>query len=43
MAAHWEQLARDRVDLIRQHPELAIDGEQDEEARHVAGRRPAPR
>jgi hypothetical protein len=27
MAAHWEQLARDRDDLIRRHPELAVNGE----------------
>ena len=25
MAAHWEQLARDRSELIRLHPELAHD------------------
>lgn len=32
MAAHWDQLARDRAELIRKHPELASDGERDEEA-----------
>jgi DNA mismatch repair ATPase MutS len=30
MAAHWEQLARDRIELIRKHPELAVDGEREE-------------
>jgi hypothetical protein len=42
MAAHWDQLAADRVDLIRQHPELAVEGEHDEEARHVTSRGRAP-
>ena len=32
MAAHWDQLARDRTDLIQKHPELAISGEHEEEA-----------
>ena len=27
MAAHWEQLAIDRTELIRKHPELATDSE----------------
>jgi hypothetical protein len=31
MAAHWEKLAEDRMALIRRHPELAHEGEQDEE------------
>jgi len=31
MAEHWERLARDRVRLITNHPELAHDGEHDEE------------
>ena len=31
MAEHWERLAADRVDLIGKHPELAHDGECDEE------------
>ena len=31
MAATWEQLAVERSDLVRRHPELAIDGELDEE------------
>lgn len=30
MAAHWEQLATDRVALVRKHPDLAIDGEHEE-------------
>ena len=32
MAAHWDQLARDRTELIKKHPDLAVEGEQDEEA-----------
>ena len=31
MAQHWEQLAADRAELIRRHPELAHDGEEQEE------------
>ena len=31
MAATWEQLARERSELVRRHPELAIDGELEEE------------
>jgi hypothetical protein len=31
MAEHWENLARDRVQLIRLHPELASAGERAEE------------
>lgn len=31
MAEQWEQLASDRAHLIRLHPELAIEGELDEE------------
>ena len=27
MAEQWEQLARDRADLIDRHPELARDGD----------------
>ena len=34
MARHWDELAKDRANLIRLHPELALEGEQDEE---VAG------
>ena len=32
MARHWDDLARDRARLIANHPELALDGEHDEEA-----------
>jgi hypothetical protein len=32
IAAHWEQLARDRANLIRKHPGLAIEGEREEDA-----------
>jgi 2-oxo-4-hydroxy-4-carboxy--5-ureidoimidazoline (OHCU) decarboxylase len=32
MAAHWDKLAVDRVELIRNHPELALHGEHEEEA-----------
>jgi hypothetical protein len=32
MAANWDQLALERAELIRRHPELALAGEQDEEA-----------
>jgi hypothetical protein len=32
MAAQWEQLARDRMELIAKHPELADDGEREEAA-----------
>jgi hypothetical protein len=31
MAGHWEKLAADRVALISKHPEVAHDGEHDEE------------
>jgi hypothetical protein len=31
MADHWEKLAADRLSLITRHPELAKDGEHDEE------------
>ena len=31
MAATWEKLAAERADLVRRHPELAIDGEAEEE------------
>lgn len=30
MAAHWEQLAQDRIALVRKHPDLAVDGEREE-------------
>lgn len=32
MAATWERLAEERADLVRRHPELAVDGEAEEEA-----------
>jgi hypothetical protein len=31
MARHWDTLAEDRTALIRLHPDLALDGEHDEE------------
>ena len=31
MAEHWDKLAADRVALITRHPELAHDGEHEEE------------
>ncbi|HEV2602075.1 MAG TPA: hypothetical protein VGU24_00290 [Microvirga sp.] len=31
MARTWENLARERSDLVRRHPDLAIPGEHDEE------------
>lgn len=33
MAGAWEQLARERSELVRRHPELAIGSELDEEER----------
>lgn len=35
MAEHWEKLAKDRVELISRHPELAHAGEHDEEGRRA--------
>jgi hypothetical protein len=32
MAATWENLANERSDLIRRHPDLALEGERAEEA-----------
>jgi hypothetical protein len=32
MARTWEKLAEERSDLVRRHPELAMTGEQQEEA-----------
>jgi hypothetical protein len=37
MAATWEKLAADRSDLVRRHPDLALEGEHEEETV-----RPAP-
>ena len=31
MAATWEKLAADRSDLVRRHPDLALEGEHIEE------------
>jgi hypothetical protein len=42
MAEHWDKLAADRLDLIDRHPELAHDGEHEEE-RSWADRTAAPR
>lgn len=33
MARHWDQLAGDRAALIERHPELALEGEREEETR----------
>ncbi len=35
MADHWDKLAKDRLALINRHPELAHDGEHDEEGRRA--------
>jgi hypothetical protein len=37
MARTWDELAKDRSELIRRHPELALKGEHGEELR-VAGK-----
>ena len=31
MGDHWDKLAADRLELIQRHPELAQDGEYEEE------------
>lgn len=36
MARHWDKLAEDRARLISKHPELAHDGEKDEERARTA-------
>ena len=33
MARTWDQLAADRSELVRRHPELALSGEHSEETR----------
>jgi hypothetical protein len=33
MAVHWDELANDRSELVRRHPELRQPGEADEEDR----------
>lgn len=38
MARHWEQLARDRAELIARNPGLAREGERNEEAGERSGR-----
>ena len=30
LAANWEKLAEERLDMIRRHPELALEGEREE-------------
>lgn len=35
MAANWERMAEDRAQLIANHPELAVAGEEDEERARV--------
>ena len=43
MAEHWEKLAADRLALIEKHPELARDGEREEERSwRQASARPNP-
>ena len=37
MAATWENPARERSDLVRRHPELAVGGEHAEELRQPSG------
>ena len=35
MARTWDKLATERSDLVRRHPELAIEGEQAEETKRT--------
>jgi bacterioferritin (cytochrome b1) len=37
-AEHWDKLAADRITLIEKHPELAHQGERDEERSWRSGR-----
>jgi hypothetical protein len=37
MAETWERLAAERSELIRRHPEIALEGEQRDEAENSAG------
>lgn len=30
MAAQWERMAEDRLELIRRHPDLTLEGEEDD-------------
>jgi hypothetical protein len=32
MARTWDKLAEERVDLVRRHPELALEGEEAEQS-----------
>lgn len=32
MAAHWDRMALERAQLVSRHPELALEGEREEEA-----------
>ena len=41
MAEHWDKLANDRLALIQRHPELAHEGEHEEERSWSTGR-PSP-
>lgn len=41
MAETWDMLAQDRSDLVSRHPELALDGERDEEAERSRSRDPS--
>ncbi len=36
LAAHWETLAEERLQLVRRHPELALAGEREEAAARSA-------
>jgi hypothetical protein len=35
MARIWDKLAKDRSDLVRRHPDLALGDEHQEEMRHI--------
>jgi hypothetical protein len=37
MAETWERLAAERSELIRRHPEIALEGEQRDEVENNAG------
>jgi hypothetical protein len=36
MAATWERLAEERSELVQRHPDLAFEGEVQEEAGHAS-------
>ena len=42
MANHWDKLADDRAALIHKHPELARDGEHEENRTWTVGRAAEP-